>query len=283
MKMKKEITFKELQTICEEWIEKQDKLELYRDYRDYFEWRTVSEILDYVEKEIEQWNYLDPASYVYDFICCQDWYDSYEQESFYDAFMQPFIDEHPELEDEEDLYSAMREAMYNCDKFDANIEHFDKEYNFYLLTNPELTYELYDGSYPFIETKHKYLKSLQRSQWWTANSTSMRELLRSGWYNGLWICIMLNISLFDMINLMKAKSLTVKKWSVVYMFNPYIWTGWDTTELTSDWTFNLKLKDIWFGCDEGKHWPWWYTPEEVYGWYHPYFDKNKITFKSLNK
>lgn len=281
--MKKEITFKELQTICEEWIEKQDKLELYRDYNDYFEWRTVSEILDYVEKEIEQWNYLDPASYVYDFIACQDWYDSYEQESFYDAFMQPFIDEHPELEDEEDLYSAMREAMYNCDKFDANIEHFDKEYNFYLLTNPELTYELYDGSYPFIETKHKYLKSLQRSQWWTANSTSMRELLRSGWYNGLWICIMLNISLFDMINLMKAKSLTVKKWSVVYMFNPYIWTGWDTTELTSDWTFNLKLKDIWFGCDEGKHWPWWYTPEEVYGWYHPYFDKNKITFKSLNK
>jgi hypothetical protein len=54
MKMKKEITFKELQTICEEWIEKQDKLELYRDYDDYFEKDTVSKILDYVEKEIEQ-------------------------------------------------------------------------------------------------------------------------------------------------------------------------------------------------------------------------------------
>jgi hypothetical protein len=77
--------------------------------------------------------------------------------------------------------------MYDMDKYDSCIEHFDKDYNFYLLTDPEKTYELYDGSYPFIETKHKYLKSLQRSQWRTANSKSMLELTRSGWYNGLWI------------------------------------------------------------------------------------------------
>ena len=280
--MKKEITFKELQTICEEWIEKQDKLELYRDYNDYLEPDQVKDFLSYVETEIEKWNMLEPASYLYDWFCYEnrwawDWFNSYEHDSFYEAFVKPFIEQHPEYEDQEDeVDEILRELMYDMDLYDSNIEHFDKDYNFYLLTDPEKTYELYDGSYPFIETKHKYLKSLQRSQWRTANSTSMLELTRSGWYNGLWICIMLNTSLFDIINIMKSNRLTVRKWTDVYMFNPYIWTWGDTTELTSDWTFKFILKEIWIWVDNARKWPWWYTPEEVYWRYHPAFDKNKV-------
>ena len=77
--MKKEITFKELQTICEEWIEKQDKLELYRDYNDYLEPDQVKDFLSYVETEIEKWNLLEPLSYLYDWFCYEnrwawDWY-----------------------------------------------------------------------------------------------------------------------------------------------------------------------------------------------------------------
>ena len=267
---------------CKAWMSKQDKLELFRDYRDYLEPDQVKEFLSYVETEIEKWNLLEPASYLYDWFCYEnrwawDWFNSYEHDSFYEAFVKPFIEQHPEYEDQEDeVDEILRELMYDMDLYDSNIEHFDKDYNFYLLTDPEKTYELYDGSYPFIETKHKYLKSLQRSQWRTANSKSMLELTRSGWYNGLWICIMLNTSLFDIINIMKSNRLTVRKWTDVYMFNPYIWTWGDTTELTSDWTFKFILKEIWVWVDNARKWPWWYTPEEVYWRYHPAFDKNKV-------
>lgn len=273
---------------CKDWMSKQDKLTLWRDYRDYLEPDQVKEFLSYVETEIEKWHDYEPSTYLYDrftWYVHWDWFNQYENDQFYDAFRQPFEDEYGEEEwyNESDAYEILRELMYDMDKYDANIDHFDKDYNFYLLTNPELTYELYDEQIPFVEYKHKYLKSLQRSQWWTKNSTSMNELLYSGWYNGEWICIMLNISLFEMINIMKSNRLTVRKWTDVYMFNPYIWTWGDTTELTSDWTFKFILKEIWIWVDNARKWPWWYTPEEVYGRYHPAFDKNKVTFKSLKK
>lgn len=270
-----------LLSVCKDWMSKQDKLTLWRDYRDYLEPDQVKEFLSYVETEIENWNYYEPSTYLYDWFTWYvnwDWFNQYENDQFYDAFKQPFEDEYGEEEwyNESDAYEILRELMYDMDKYDADIDHFDKDYNFYLLTDPEKTYELYDGSYPFIETKHKYLKSLQRSQWWTKNSTSMLELTRSGWYNGLGICIMLNISLFDMINIMKSNRLTVRKWTDVYMFNPYIWTWGDTTELTSDWTFKFNLKEIWVWVDNARKWPWWYTPDEVYWRYHPAFDGNKV-------
>ena len=109
---------------------------------------------------------MDPEDYLYEwFTNEQDWFNDFEVENFVDTFREPFIEQHPEYEDQEDeADEILRELMYDMDKYDANIKHFDKDYNFYLLTDPEKTYELYDGSYPFIETKHKYLKSLQRSQ-----------------------------------------------------------------------------------------------------------------------
>ena len=193
-------------------------------------------------------------------------------------YMEPFEEEFGEEEwfDYSDAQEILRDLMYDMDKYDADIEHFDKDYNFYLLTDPEKTYELYDEQIPVVEYKHKYLKSLQKSQWRLAHSISMEHLLYSGWYNGLGICIMLNISLFDMINIMKSNRLTVRKGTDVYMFNPYIWTWGDTTELTSDWTFKFNLKEIWIWVDNARKWPWWYTPEEVYWRYHPAFDKNKV-------
>jgi len=96
--------------------------------------------------------------------------------------MDPFEEQFGEEEwyDHDQAYEILRELMYDMDKYDADIDHFDKDYNFYLLTNPELTYELYDEQIPVVEYKHKYLKSLQRSQDWTAHSISMERLLYSG-------------------------------------------------------------------------------------------------------
>lgn len=273
----------ELYKICKDWMEKQDKLELFRDYDDYFQDDTVRKLLDYVEGCIEEWTYLDPETYIYDFISDQDWFNSYEQESFDEKFMNPFIEEHPELEDEEDLSSALREAMYDCDKFDADIEHFNRiTYNFYLLTDPEKTIWIPDYPYDKLKTHLKYFRSLKKSQWWTERSTHMREIYDWAWWE-LWICIHYNWNLHDMIEFMKAKRLTVKEWSSVYLFNPYQWAWWVETELTSDWTFNLDLKEIWLGVDGARKGPRGYTPEEVYWWVHSYFDKNWLTFKSQKK
>ena len=258
-------------------MSKQDKLELRRDYNDYLDWNQVAEFLDYCEKQIKEWNYLEPSSYLYDYFTEGNRFNDYEFDSYYEAFRKPFIEQHPEYEEVEDeVDEILRELMYDLDLYDANIEHFDKDYNFYLLTDPCKTYELYDEQTPVVEYKHKYLKSLQKSQWRLAHSVSMEHLLYSGWYNGLGICIMLNISLFDMINIMKSNRLTVRKWTDVYMFNPYIWTGWDTVELTSDWTFKFNLKEIWVWVDNARKWVWWRTPESVYWRVHSAFDHNKV-------
>jgi len=39
---------------CKDWMSKQDKLTLWRDYRDYLEPDQVKEFLSYVETEIEK-------------------------------------------------------------------------------------------------------------------------------------------------------------------------------------------------------------------------------------
>ena len=268
-------------------MSKQDKLELWRDYNDYLDWDQVRDFLSYCEDRIKEWDYLDPCSYLYDWFCFEnrwawDWFNSYEHDSFYEAFVKPFIEQHPEYEDQEDeVDEILRELMYDMDLYDSNLEHFDKDYHFYLLTDPERTVCIRDYPYSF-NFRNKYYQSLKQSQWRTENMYSMRTLL--DWaYDYLWVCIMYNCSLFDFVNLMKAKKLTVKKWSAVYLFNPYNWSWGCETELIRDWSFNLRLNEIWFGCDDARKWPWWYTPDEVYGRVHSYFDKNKITFKFFRK
>ena len=261
-------------------MSKQDKLELFRDYNDYLDWNQVAEFLDYCEKQIKEWNYLEPSSYLYDYFTEGNRFNDYEFDSYYEAFRKPFIEQHPEYEEVEDeVDEILRELMYDMDLYDANIEHFDKDYHFYLLTDPERTVCIRDYPYSF-NYRNKYYQSLKLSQWWTENMKSMRTLL--DWaYDYLWVCIMYNCSLFDFVNLMKAKRLTVKKWSAVYLFNPYSWSGWCETELERDWSFNLRLNEIWFGCDDARKWPWWYTPDQVYWRVHSYFNKNRITYKSL--
>lgn len=266
---------------CKEWMQKQDKLELFRDYNDYLDDDQVKKFISYVEDRIEQWDILEPEDYLYDWFTEQWWFNDYENDWFYDKFMKPFEEQYGEEEwfDYNEAYEILRDLMYEMDLYDSDIKHFDKKYNFYLLTDPERTLTIYD--YPYsIAFKWKYFNSLKRSQWWTDNCSSMRTLF--DWaYDYLWICIHINYYLFDFINILKAKRLTVKKWSAVYFFEPFNWSWWCETELTSDWSFNLKLKEIWFWVDWARRWPRGYVPEEVYWWVHSYFDKNIITFKSL--
>lgn len=272
-----------LLSTCREWMSKQDKLYLYRDYRDYLEPDQVKEFIWYVEDQIKEWRYMSPEDYLYEwFTNEQDWFNEYELDQYYEKFRWPFMEQHPELADQEDVVDEiLRELMYDMDMYDADIKHFDKDYNFYLLTDPEKTVCIRDYPYSF-NYRNKYYQSLKLSQWWTESMKSMQTLL--DWaYDYLWVCIHYNTNLFNFINMLKAKRLTVKKWSAVYLFNPYNGSGWCETDLERDWSFNLKLDEIGLGVDWARHWPWWYTPNEVYGWYHPYFDKNKITFKSLKK
>jgi hypothetical protein len=52
--------------------------------------------------------------------------------------------------------------MYDLDMYDADIKHFDTDYHFYILTNPDKTALIYD--YPYYKDKRHYLKAFQRSQ-----------------------------------------------------------------------------------------------------------------------
>lgn len=255
-------------------MKKQDKLELYYNYDDYLDNDQVKEFLDYCERQIEAGDVDDPANYLYEF-CDDKWLDCYQQESFSNYFVDKFIEEYPELE-EEDIYSALREAMYNCDKFDANMEHFNKEYNFYLLTDPEQTIII--NEYPSRDKyRYKFFNSLKYYQWRTEGSNQMQTLY-DGAFNYLWICIHYNCSLFEFVKLMQAKKFTVKAWSSVYLFNPYEWSGWVEEELTRDWKLKMDRKHIGFGVDGGRKGPWGYTPDQVYGRVHSYRDKNCIVF-----
>lgn len=268
-------------------MSKQNKLELFRDYDEFLSVNQVREFLSYVETEIEKWNYLEPSSYLYDWFTDEwNWFNDYESDQFYEAFMKPFEEQYWEEDwfDYDDVYEVLRELMYDMDKFDANMDHRDKDYNFYLLTSPEKTVEILDYLRPVNVTRYKYFTSLKLSQWRKeTDPESPLQTLFDWAYGCLWICINYNTNLFDFIDMMKAKRLTVKKWSAVYLFNQYNGSGWCDADLECDWSFNLKLDEIGFGVDWAKRWPWWYTPDDVYGWYHPYFDKNKITFKSLKK
>lgn len=276
------LTYDQLKQVCTDWMKQQDRLSLYRDYDEYLDGNQVAEFLSYVETEIGKWNYYEPSSYLYDWFTNEkDWFNDYEFEQYYETFRKPFMEQHPELEDqEEEIDEILRELMYDLDMYDADIRHRDKDYNFYLLTDPERTVCIRDYPRSF-NYRNKYYQSLKVSQWWTENMKSMQTLF--DWaYDYLWICIMYNCSLFDFINLMKAKRLTIKKWSAVYLFNPYNGSGWCETDLERDWSFNLKLNEIGLWVDWARRWPRGYTPQQVYDWYHPYRNKNKIYFNSFN-
>lgn len=264
-------------------MKKQPKLDLYRDYDDYLEDDTVKKFLDFVESRVKEGELEERDSYLYEFLCrhdWRDWFNSYEHDSFYEQFVKPFIEQHEnEYEfDEELLDEILRELMYDLDKYDACLGHFDKEYNFYILTNPEETVTIEDAFIPAKVFKFKYYNSLIKSQGWTRNSTHMKELRDWAWWI-LWIAVKINCELSYMVELIKAKRLTIKAGSDVFLFNTYNWSWGCDTELTSDWTINNDRDNIWYGVDSWRTWPYGYTPNEVYGWYHPAFNKNKIDFR----
>lgn len=280
----KTLPYEKLKSICEEWMKKQDKLTLWRDYRDYLDDDQVRDFIWYVEDQIKEWRYMSPEDYLYEwFVNEWSWFNEYEFDQYYEAFRKPFMEQHPELEDQEDeVDEILRDLMYTLDMYDADMDHRDNDYHFYLLTSPGKTVDILDYLRPVNVTRYKYFKSLKLSQW--RKETDPKSPLQTlfDWaYGCLWICIHYNWSLFDFINLMKAKRLTIKKWSAVYLFNPYNGSGWCETDLERDWSFNLKLNEIGLWVDWARRWPWWRTPSDVYWWIHSYFDKNKITYKSL--
>lgn len=266
-------TQQQVETICKEWMTKHSKESLYRDYRNYLDDYQVKKFIWYVEEEIKKWNIYSPSSYLYDWFCEDEyWFRDYECEFFSWTFKDEFFKDHPELEEE--WYDVCDEClwneMYNQDKIDYDLEHFDKEYNFYILTNPEKT--IYKDNYIEYNT---YFNSFKQSQHITINSNTMRWLFADSWWC-CWLCVKVNCNLFDFINLMKQKKLTIKKWSKVFLFNPFNWSWWDSVELVNDWTIRNDIKNIWFDIDWWRHWARWYTPDEVYGFYHSYFDSNFI-------
>lgn len=284
----KELTYEELQSICKEWMENQDSLTLRRDYDDYLDSRDIGRFLDYVDEEVKKWNLYEWSSYLYEYLCYydwRDWFNGYEHDCFYDKYVQPFIDEFgDEYEfDESELDEILRELMYDLNMYDANIEHFDKRYNFYILTNPEKTLTVCDDFIPAKVFKDRYYYSLINSQGWSYDSKQVRELRDWAWWI-LWVWVKINCNLSYMVELIKSKRLTIKEGSSVFLFNSYNWSWGCDTVLINDWTINNDHDNIWYGVDDWSiKWPRGYTPDDVYGWYHPAFDKNKITFKSLKK
>lgn len=272
-----------LQQKVKEFMSEQDKLELYFDYNDYLEWDQVREFIDYCEENIKDY---DIKNWVTDDICewllydyftsrTFNWLDDYQSDSFHEAFMRPFQEKYEEEEwyDDSDAYELLREEMYNQDKYDANMKHFDTNYHFYILIDPEWSYIDWSDN---VSDFWPYLKSLMRSQWRTKNSKSMKDLLWDAYYY-CWICVMHNCSLFDFIRLVVADKLTVKKGSDIFLFDAINGCGWIDVTLTKDRSFKIKdRKEIWYGCDDARKGPFGYTPDSVYGFIHSYYDKNIV-------
>jgi hypothetical protein len=87
-----------LQTACKEFVAKTDKL--IREYERYG-----------IELE-DDWQY-DKLSEL-------DWFIQKEYDKFYEHFVEPFLKEHPEYdEDDENVDEILREEMYNQDKYEC--------------------------------------------------------------------------------------------------------------------------------------------------------------------
>lgn len=274
-----------------EFMSEQDKLELYYDYRDYLEWDQVREFIDYCEDGIKEFNIKDWVTddicewLLYDYFTSRtfNWLDDYQSDSFYEAFMRPFKEKYEEEEwyDDSDAYELLREEMYNQDKYDANMWHFNREHHFYILIDPENSFhqtEKLKGWWCVWTYKFDwpYMKSLMRSQWWTKGSYSYSDLTAEAW-SYCWICVKHNCSLFDFVRLVVADKLTVKKGSNIFLFDPFNWSGWTDVTLEKDRSFKIKNKKvIWYGCDDARKWPFGYTPDEVYWLVHSYYDKNVV-------
>lgn len=272
-----------LKQMVQEFVSEQDKLELYFDYNDYLKWDQVREFIDFCEENIKDY---DLKNWVTDNICealLYDYFDNqtynrlsdYTSESFHEAFRKPFEEMYWEEEwyDDCEADELLWNEMYEQDKFDANMWHFDTDYHFYILIDPEWSYIDWSDN---VSDFWPYLRSLMRSQRRTKNSKSMKDLLWDAYYY-CWICVMHNCNLFDFIRLMFADKLTVKKGSDIFLFDPFNWSGWTEVELDKDRSFKIKdRKKIWYGCDDAMKWPFGYTPNETYWRVHSYFDKNIV-------
>lgn len=273
-----------------EFMSEQDKLELYFDYNDYLEWDQVREFIDFCEENIKDYDLKD---WITDSICeallfdyfdnNDNWLRDYMSESFYSHFRAPFEEIYWEEEwyDDCEADELLWNEMYEQDKFDANMKHFDSKHHFYILIDPENSFyqtEKLKGWWCVWTYKFDwpYMKSLMRSQWWTKGSYSYSDLTAEAW-SYCWICVMHNCNLFDFIRLIVADKLTVKKGSDIFLFDPFNWSGWTDVTLEKDRSFKIKDKKvIWYGCDDAKKWPFGYTPNTVYGFVHSYYDKNIV-------
>lgn len=68
---------------------------------------------DWIELELD-WQY--------DKLSETDWFIQKEYDKFYEHFVEPFLKEHPEYdEDDENIDEILREEMYNQDKYECII------------------------------------------------------------------------------------------------------------------------------------------------------------------
>lgn len=102
--LKKAMRQDELMMICIEWMRKQERL-------------TWEYIRDGYEEECD---------YDYDKLSQCDWFNQIEHDEFYEHFIEPFFEEHTELNpDDDDVFEVveetLRDEMYNQDKYECII------------------------------------------------------------------------------------------------------------------------------------------------------------------
>lgn len=94
----------QLQTACKKFVAKTDKL--VREYQ-----------RDWIELE-NDWQYERLSE--------SDWFNQKERDKFYEHFIDPFFEEHLELNSDDDnvfkvVEETLREEMYNQDKYECII------------------------------------------------------------------------------------------------------------------------------------------------------------------
>lgn len=139
-----------LKDICKRRIQTQSKLSLFRDYDDLLSPDQVKELINYCEDQYTNNSSLEPEQLLYDYFTDKDdWLSHYEQDEFTRHFVEPFFEAHPDRDRDDDdtwiqVNEILRELMHDLDLYDANLSRFNKEYPFYILTNPGHTIQIVD-------------------------------------------------------------------------------------------------------------------------------------------
>ena len=111
---------REMQDILEMWNNMYEELEWNKEDKLRYDCKTFVAKTDKLVREYERYWIELEDDWQYDRLSESDWFIQKEYDKFYEHFVEPFLKEHPEYdEDDENIDDILREEMYNQDKYEC--------------------------------------------------------------------------------------------------------------------------------------------------------------------